>query len=323
MPFDSFIGNHKAVQRLRTKLHERRFPHGLIFAGPEGVGKLTLATSIAKTLNCKALNSNDFCGECSSCARIDSGTYPDVMTVTVEDDATLIKIAQVRQVLSTLEFKAMEGSSKVFIINPANLLNAEAANALLKALEEPPDNSYFILITVNIQELLLTIRSRCQVYHFSPLTLDEIRAQGITDELVVRWSQGSIGRARSLDAAAIKQQREPLLSFLESSANANDETFREMLTAGAELSRARQDFAGHLSILAILLGDLMLLAENLPERVVNIDIQDRLQRLALSVPSDRWPKVADFLRTMELSMKGNINRQILTDVLSLVTAGIS
>src|SRR2546429_8372402 len=100
---------------------------------------------------------------------------------------------------SMLDLQPLEGRNKVFIIDPADLLNAEAANALLKGLEEPPENSFFILITVNVHELLLTVRSRCQVYNFTPLTLEEIRHHGVADELTVRWSQGSIGRARALD----------------------------------------------------------------------------------------------------------------------------
>src|SRR5215813_10965107 len=105
-----------------------------------------------------------------------------------------------------LDLKPLEGRNKVFIVDPADLLNAEAANALLKGLEEPHANTFFILITVNVHELLLTVRSRCQVYNFTPLTLDEIRQHGITDELAVRWSQGSIGRALAFEAPVIKRE---------------------------------------------------------------------------------------------------------------------
>ena len=116
----------------------------------------------------------------------------------MDDDATQIKIAQIRDLLSMLNLQPLEGRNKVFILDPAEALNAEAANAILKGLEEPPENTFFILITVNVHELLLTVRSRCQIYNFLPLALAEIRQHGITDELLLRWSRGSIGRARSL-----------------------------------------------------------------------------------------------------------------------------
>src|SRR5215467_8936651 len=237
MDFETFIGNRKIIERLRSKLREARFPHGLIFSGPDGVGKHTCASMIAKALNCLSAPPGDFCGECTACRKIESGSHPDVVTVSVEDEATQIKIDQIRQLLNTLELQPLEGRNKIFIIDPADLLNAEAANALLKGLEEPPENSFFILITVNVHELLLTVRSRCQVYNFTPLTLDEIRQHGIADELTVRWSQGSIGRARSLDVSRLKADRTVVLEFLETVVNAREEEFQNLLGLSAEMGR--------------------------------------------------------------------------------------
>src|SRR5215472_159597 len=242
MTFDAFIGNRKIIERLRTKLREGRFPHGLIFSGPDGVGKRTCALMIAKALNCLNASPGDFCGECSACRKIESGTHPDVVTVSVEDEATQIKIAQIRQLLGILDLQPLEGRSKVFIIDPADLLNAEAANALLKGLEEPPENSFFVLITVNVHELLLTVRSRCQVYNFTPLTTEEVRQHGVTDELTVRWSQGSIGRARSLDMAELKSERAVVLDFMGTVANAKEEHFHDLMGVSAEIGRAKQEF---------------------------------------------------------------------------------
>src|SRR5438552_7231284 len=114
MRFDSFIGNRKIVERLRTKLREGRFPHGLIFSGQEGVGKHTCAIMIAKALNCTTAPVGDFCDTCTSCRKIGSGTHPDVTTISVEEDATKIKIAQIRQILSVLELQPLEGRNKIF-----------------------------------------------------------------------------------------------------------------------------------------------------------------------------------------------------------------
>jgi len=160
MRFESFIGNRKIIERLRRKLREGRFPHGLIFSGPEGVGKHTCALMLAKALNCTNAEPGDFCDTCPNCRKIDSGTHPDLVMVSLEDDATQIKIEQIRHVLGLLELHPLEGRNKIFIIDPANLVNTGAANALLKGLEEPPENSFFILITVNVHELILTVRSR-------------------------------------------------------------------------------------------------------------------------------------------------------------------
>ena len=317
MTFDSFIGNRKIIDRLRAKLRQGRFPHSLILSGPEGVGKHALALMIAKELNCARAVPGEFCGECPGCRKIDSGTHSDVMTISVEEDASQIKIAQVRRVLGMLELQPLEGRNKLFIIDPADQMNAEASNALLKGLEEPPENSFFILITVNVHELLLTIRSRCQVYNFTPLGLDEIREHGISDELVVRWSQGSIGRARSLDAARLKSEREPVLEFLETAITATEAQFQDLLGASADLGRAKQGFEDRMTILSVLAADLLYLKEGLPERVVNIDIVDRLKKVAAGVPSERLLRIAGFLGFIESSLKSHVNRQMLTDMLAL------
>jgi DNA polymerase III delta' subunit len=317
MKFDSFIGNRKIIERLRAKLREGRFPHGLIFSGPQGVGKHTCGLMIAKALNCVNPSPGGFCDECPACRKIESGVHADVSTITVEDEATQIKIAQVRQVLGMLDLQPLEGKNKVFIIDPADLLNAEAANALLKGLEEPPENTFFILITVNVHELLLTVRSRCQVYNFTPLTLDEIRRNGVTNELAVRWSQGSIGRARSLDLERLAGEREVVFDFLETVINAREEQFQDLLGVSADLGRAKQEFDSRMEIMAVLLADLVYIKEGAPERAVNVDVQDRLSGLAARISTDRLVRMGEFLRSIESNLKTHVNRQMLTDVLAL------
>jgi DNA polymerase-3 subunit delta' len=317
MNFDTFIGNRRIIERLRRKLREARFPHSLIFSGPNGVGKHTCALTIAKTLNCLNAPPGDFCGQCAACRKIESGIHPDVVTVSVEDGATQIKIAQIRQLLNTLELQPLEGRNKIFIIDPADLLNAEAANALLKGLEEPPENSFFILITVNVHELLLTVRSRCQVYNFTPLTLDEIRQHGIADELMVRWSQGSIGRARGLNIAELKTERAIVLDFMETVAKAKEEHFQDLMGVSAELGRAKQEFESRLAIMAVLIADLLYIKEGAQEGLVNVDIRDQLVNLAAHESTERLIKMGECLRFIESSLKTHVNKQMLTDVLAI------
>jgi DNA polymerase-3 subunit delta' len=196
-------------------------------------------------------------------------------------------------------------------------LNAEAANALLKGLEEPPENSFFILITVNVHELLLTVRSRCQVYNFTPLTLAEIRTHGVTDELAVRWSRGSIGRARSIDIARLKSEREIVLDFLETVVSAKEEQFQDLIAASADIGRAKQEFESRMEVLAVLIADILYLKEGVPQKLIDIDLQQRLDALAKRVSSERLLKMAEFLRFIESSLKSYVNRQMLTDALAV------
>src|SRR5438874_6735440 len=115
MLFEAFIGNRKIIERLRRKLREDRFPHGVIFSGPEGIGKHTCALMVAKALNCLRAQPGNFCDECSSCRKINSGSLADVRKISVDDEATQIKIAQIRDVLRMLNLRPLEGRNKVFI----------------------------------------------------------------------------------------------------------------------------------------------------------------------------------------------------------------
>jgi DNA polymerase-3 subunit delta' len=138
----------------------------MLFAGVAGIGKLTLAQFIAKASNCVQLQ-NDFCNSCPSCQRISENAHPDVKSVA--PDGQFIKIDQMRSVSREVFFKPFEGRRRVFIIDEAEKFRDESANSILKTLEEPPDTSILILVTSRPNDLLPTIRSRCQMYRFAPL----------------------------------------------------------------------------------------------------------------------------------------------------------
>ena len=311
-----FVGNARILERLEDKLKARRLPHAMIFSGPEGIGKRTCALRIARMLNCEQ-GGGASCGRCRQCRKVESGSHPDVFTIQVAADASRIKIEQVRNLLSMLNMEPMEGAAKLFLIDPAERMSPGASTALLKALEEPPPRTYFILITQNVHDLLVTIRSRSQIYHFSPLTLDEIRRCGIEDELVVRWSQGSIGRALGTDADSLRKSRAAMLEFLETAMHAREEELAGLLTLSAELGRAKEDYTERLRILGVLVSDLIFLCEGIDDRIVNIDIETRLRESASHVAIERLIQIADCLKFIEANLKYYLNKQLMADVLAL------
>lgn len=276
---------------------------------------------VAKALNCANAPQDEFCDSCGQCRKTDAGTHPDVIRIGLEDEASEIKIAQIREAIRMLDFRPLEGTSKVFIIDPANLLNASSANALLKGLEEPPDNSYFILITNSLHALLPTVRSRCQSYAFTPLSIDELRkfgtSQGSSDELALRWSRGSIGTYQTLDPAALRVQREVILNFIETAILSTQEEFRDLLSVAKEIAGTKQDFGSHLEMIGVVLTDLLYLKEGRTEYVINSDIQGRLQKLAESITTESLIRLSEFLGVMEKSLKTHVNRPMLTEVLAL------
>jgi DNA polymerase-3 subunit delta' len=313
---DPFLGNERIISQLEGKLAEDRLPHALIFTGPEGVGKRTCALRIAKTLQCQN-HQSPACGTCAQCQKIEKGLHVDVMTLTLEADASQIKIERIRKLRSTLEFKPLEGTAKVYVIDPAERMTPGAANALLKALEEPPPATYFFLITANSRDLLATIRSRSQTYHFSPVPLAEIRNAGIVDERVVRWSQGSIGRAMETDIEELLSHREMVLTFLETVMTARDEALVDLISASADFARSKEDYRDRIRILGVLVSDLMFLEIGVDQRLVNVDIRERLERLQNTVSLDRIVQVGDCLRFIEANLKHYVNRQMMSDRLAL------
>src|SRR5436309_2420238 len=192
MGFDAFLGNPPAISRLRRKLREGRFPHALIFSGPESIGKHTCALMVAKALNCLKDGPDDFCDQCSSCRKINSGVHPDVRSISVENEATQIKIAQIRAVLHMLELQPFEGRNKVFIIDPADWLNAEAANAYVK--EGVPGK----LVNIDLSDRLTKLAERTTVHQLIRMAeflrfvesslKSNVNRQMLTDVLVLTGS---------------------------------------------------------------------------------------------------------------------------------------
>lgn len=313
-----FYGNSGVVERLDQKLRQQRLPHAMIFSGPDGVGKRTCAMRLAMALNCGAEQEIP-CGVCSACRKVAAGTHADVQAVTLQEDASQIKIEQIRDLRSRLDFEPLEGAAKVYIIDPAERMTAAAANGLLKALEEPPPATYFFLITTNALELLITIRSRSQTYHFTPARLDDLRRAGIENELVLRWAQGSVGWAVSADPDALRAIRDDVFMFLETVFGANNDSGSEILAASAELSRSKEDYANRMRVFGVLVADLLFLKQGVDHRIVNVDIRGRLAQLAESVSLERIVLIADCLKSIEKNLKSYVNRQLMTDQLALIS----
>ena len=184
--FDRLVGNQRAQETLRRMLTGRRVPGALLFAGEEAVGKKLFALELAKALNCLTPVGVEACDHCSSCIRImrfadkppDSSEdgkhiiwseHRDVGLVRA--DKRVINVHQARDIESETNFRPHEGKARIFIVDDADKMNAQASNALLKTLEEAAPTSHLILVTTRPANLLTTIRSRCQTIRFAPFTI--------------------------------------------------------------------------------------------------------------------------------------------------------
>jgi len=168
MSLRAIIGQEKAVRILSGTLKRRHVPSSILFSGDSGIGKRLTALNYAKALNCLEPIDFDACDNCISCRKIDVDSHPDVTTLLPENDE--IKIEAIRQAGEILQLRPYEGIKKVLIVDDADFMNINAANAFLKTLEEPPSDSIIVLVSASPDRLPETIRSRCMHIRFRPLS---------------------------------------------------------------------------------------------------------------------------------------------------------
>ena len=197
------IGHNIQIDMLNSAIEKNRVHSAYLFVGQSGIGKKQVALKFAQMLNCQ--NTQDFkkpCGECLSCKKIEKSTHPDVITIAVQEEKTSIAIEQIREMIKGLQFRAVMGGYNVRIIDDAHLMRTEAANSLLKILEEPPENTVIVLITPVPKSLPSTIISRCAVIYFGILSGDEIKNEikkynlsSDETEFINSMAAGSLGYA--------------------------------------------------------------------------------------------------------------------------------
>ncbi len=216
MSFADIKMQDKAIGFIRSSMSSGRLPHSMLFVGPESVGKKLAAVTLAKALHCGRKGPSDCCDVCASCGDIAAFSHPDVYRVAPEGAANRIKIAKTRYIRERMGLRPFGRGCKVFLVEDAHLLADEAANSMLKTLEEPPSDSYIVLIADDVNKVLPTIRSRCQWVVFSAAGSAEVErflkgAHGAGAEearFLARFSEGRIGKAVRLKSGGTLKKRD-------------------------------------------------------------------------------------------------------------------
>jgi len=218
--WDDVKGQEGIVSALKGQVLENRPGHAYLFSGTRGTGKTSVARLFARALNCEGRDVHDPnpCGVCKSCKELVEGTSLNVIEL---DAATHRRVEEARQIVEEARYGPIQGKFKIFILDEAHMLTNEAANTLLKTIEEPSERVIFILATTNPEEVLLTIRSRCQRFSFSLLSHQVIREKLVSIlqkenfslpddviELIVRRARGSMRDAESL-LQAVREVHNP------------------------------------------------------------------------------------------------------------------
>lgn len=324
MSWTTLIGNDRVKRTLKTALAEDRLAHALIFSGPDGVGKRQFALTLAKAVNCEEAEA-DSCDRCAACRKIEAGSHIDVQVI--EPEGVFIKVGQVRQLVEEAYYRPLESRKRVFILDPADTMNEQAANALLKTLEEPPETSLLILITDKLHALLPTIRSRCQIHTFTPLTIDQVetflrgyyRRPEAEMKLLARLSEGRIGRALEIDLSVYREQRKEALELLKLLVASNNRA--RLIKAAEYLGRklSREEFEKRLDVLNLLLRDMFYaITQGEAADILNSDIAPTLRQLAKEWSLAKIDYLTTQLATLRRHLQQNIHRQIALEEIFLV-----
>ena len=321
---EDFIGNHQLVSRVKRV----SLPQSALFAGPEGVGKKTLALGLAALTDCRNRSGEDFCGNCESCSKVAGGNHPDIRLF--RTTRTSLGIETTRQLTREARFRPFQGACRVFIVDQAEKMTREAANSILKTLEEPAETSRIILTTAFPNQLLPTIRSRCQLFVFRPLTRSQLTSylenRYEAEEAAQRaaFAGGSIGRALRLDLEQTLQDRDRVLAVLRQWLS--KASFARLFEA-CEEEPLRRDLKNrdrvreYLEILRHLGEDLYFLRTGTESRMVNVDRRERLLELAERVDLDWIQDLLYHLRDAREDLDRNVQPLFCFETLWLKLAG--
>lgn len=318
MGFADIIGQQKPLATLRSALAAGRLHHAYLFLGPEGVGKRAVAIAFAKAIHCTEL-ANDFCGDCADCSRIADGNHPDVRVIEPLAGKKEISIQQIRDLQRELSYRSFTGMRKIAIVDPATLMNASGQNALLKTLEEPPQDSLIILIAANVGGLLPTLRSRCLQLTFAPLARTEVAEflksihgmNGADAELVAALSLGSIGAALAFNKEELIEQRRIWTGAL-SSLRAGD--YRGAMMAAEALASQRDEMLKFLQWAESWYRDLLIqkVAKGTGD-LVNVDLREQIDERTANSDLQRTLRAISQIEGAAARVQRNLNRRMVLE----------
>lgn len=277
MFLEQVIGHDKQKKLLIKALENNRVSHAYLFIGPEGVGKSGVAHGLASALLC-AEHRYNICN-CNTCNKVQGFNHPDFHWY--EPQGNKFKIEQIRELQKKILYKPYEGVKKIFIINGAEAMTTEAANSLLKVLEEPPKDTIFILLATSSYGLLPTILSRCQQIHFNKLTereiIDILREKGIEESdgrIIAPLANGSVSKALGLIQSEDQlAKREKILQILEDFKKVDHISIFKL---AEEIEKNKEEIQFVLDIMLFWYRDLLIWKETKREELlVNIDIIDK------------------------------------------------
>jgi DNA polymerase-3 subunit delta' len=319
MSLAELIGNTRVKATLTGYLRNERVPTSLIFAGSDPYHQLLFALNFAKALACQKGGMTDACDRCRSCLAIDRGLYPDVQVL--EPDGQFYRKSQMDELIASAPRRPLQGDKRVFILKEAQRLNESAANSFLKTLEEPLASNVFILLTTNLNLILPTIQSRCQILKFMPLSDHELKLElqrrGVDPEkarLMALFKAENLEGLTGADWQELEEKRQAMFRILERLIRQSE--VEDILLDLYDRSRVRESFIAYfremVNLISVLLRDIMILMVDADSGVlINSDYKDKLMELAALTHID---KLFFLIRKMEFLLRDiqrNLNARVL------------
>ena len=309
---DLIIGHQQILEQLYHAIASNRVAGAYLFVGVANVGKETVALHFAKSINCLS-SDKGACGSCLSCRKADDGNHPDLQII--RPSGTWIKIDQIRELQKRIIYRPLEGVRKVYILTEAERLNLEAANCLLKTLEEPPADSVLILLTTNLDALLPTIRSRCQIIPFHPLLVSEL-----AEHLMERFD---INETQAFSISTVAGGAFGKASALVQEGAEFDEEIPEILTVGNRLDafRIAEKWSQQPEVLDHLVTwyrDLVLLHQGAPtDLLTHVHHAEQLKELTTHYSRLQLQSAIKAIFETKAMLQRNVNATLALEVLAL------
>lgn len=311
--FSALYGQVKAKALLGKALMVDRIPHAYLFRGPDGVGKKLFAHALAASLNCRRRNGLDSCGVCRSCKKFKAGSHPDFVSISPEKG--VIKIDQIRELSKGLSYPPYESQYRVVVLEDVQTMRREAANSLLKTLEEPPAGNLLVLTAESSQEVLQTLVSRCQVVPFVSLSVEEtsniLLSHGIDASdagLLARLAECSPGRALMYHEGNMISTWRDVTGYLADPRNDPVRDVGMILTLADRIASLKEGLLPFLGLLRLWVRDMM------------IGDQRDVYGQQAGFPLKSWSSGELFAKLLaidkaEKSLARNCNRNLVCEVL--------
>jgi len=320
MDFKEIIGHRRPIRLLQKAILNDHIPQAYLFLGPEGIGKKITALTLAKALNCEEKR-EDACEKCLSCRKIEDANHPDVFVI--NPDGQFIRIEQIRQLQRSLSYRPYEGRKRVCILDGADRMKAEGANALLKTLEEPPPATLLILLATERDSLLPTIVSRCQQVSFTSLPIDQM-SEALTERLslddikartLAELSQGSPGRAIQMFHHEVWEKRPKIIQDL---IDLSSQGVARAFAMAESLANLGEDLSLVFPLMISWYRDLIIWNEQKDaDRLINRDFCEKVKEGATRMSRRSLVRRIEAINQTSKALDRNVNRRLAMESLML------